>query len=144
MADEAGVAEMTVERVQAMVDASPFCRFLGVKVTEIDPEAGRVTCEMRHRPEFARKPGDPMLHGGVLSAFADTVGDFALAVMVGGAVPTIDLRIDYLRPATTERIVGVGIVRKKGRTLGVVDVEIHDDDGRVVSIARGTYSAVVG
>jgi uncharacterized protein (TIGR00369 family) len=134
----------SLEAMQALIDGSPFCRFLGLRVLEMDGQAGRFVAEMRCREELARKPGTGQLHGGAISAFADSVGDYALAAIVGGAVPTIDLRLDYLRPVTTPRIVGTGIVRKKGRTLGVVDVEVHDDAGRLAAVARGTYSAVVG
>ena len=133
---------LTLERVQEMMDLSPMIRFMGVTVREIDCDTGRLVAEMPVRPELERIEGSGQLHGGALSAFADTVGDYALALLLGGAVPTIDLRIDYLRPATGDRVVGTGIVRRRGRTLGIVDVEIHDSNGRLVAIARGAYSAV--
>lgn len=144
MGDTGDRAALDAGAVQALIEASPFSAFLGVRVLEVDAAGGRLVAEMRHRPEFSRQPGTTQLHGGVVAAFADTVGDYALGAIVGGAVPTIDLRLDFLRPASTPRILGTGIVRRKGRTLATVDVEVHDDAGRLVAVARGTYSAVTG
>lgn len=136
-------AAMTVEAMQAIIDTSPFSRFLGVKVLEVDGAAGRLVAEMSLRPELERVDGSGQIHGGVISAFADTVGDYAIGAMVGGAVPTIDLRLDYLRPVTGTRMVATGIVRRKGRTLAVADVDVHDGTGKLVAVARGVYSAQV-
>ncbi len=50
-------------------------------------------------PEYERYPGTGQFHGGAIASLIDVAGDFALVLQVGGGVPTINLRIDYLRPA---------------------------------------------
>ena len=50
-------------------------------------------------PEFERREGTNQFHGGPIASFIDTVGDYALVIGLGAGVPTINYRVDYLRPA---------------------------------------------
>ncbi len=134
-----------VETVQGWLDRSPFIAFLGVRVEKIDADTGAVTMTMPARPELERSGGGSgQFHGGPIAAFIDIVGDFAVAVKVGGGVPTINLRIDYLRPSTGARLTGTAAARRIGRTVGVVDIDVTDAEGRLTAIGRGTYSTSVG
>jgi uncharacterized protein (TIGR00369 family) len=139
------LAEIGVDTVQGWLDQSPFIAFLGVRVDEVDAGAGTVTMTMPMRPELERsgKIGG-QYHGGPIAAFIDIVGDFAVAIRAGGGVPTINLRIDYLRPSTGERLTGKATARRIGRTVGVVDIDVTDVEGRLTAIGRGTYSSTVG
>ena len=77
-------------------------------------------------PEFERHPGTGQFHGGVIASLIDVAGDFALVILLGGGVPTINLRIDYLRPAGGNRLKAIASVRRAGRTIGVVDIDVVD------------------
>ena len=59
---------------------------------------------------------------------------------VGGGVPTINLRIDYLRPAVGSVLTGTARVRRAGRTVALVDVDVYDEQRVLVAVGRGTYS----
>jgi uncharacterized protein (TIGR00369 family) len=92
------------------------------------------------RDELVGDPFRPALHGGVLSALADTAGGAA----VWGSVPdphsrisTIDLRIDYLRPARLEAIVADARVVRLGNRVGVVEVRMFHDATADVTFATG-------
>jgi uncharacterized protein (TIGR00369 family) len=134
-----------VQIVQGWLDRSPFIAFLGVRVEEVDADSGTVTMSMPARPELERN-GDAggQFHGGPIAAFIDIVGDFAVAVQVGGGVPTMNLRIDYLRPAVGDSLLGVARVRRAGKTAAVIDVDVSDEQGRLVAVGRGTYSSQRG
>ena len=64
--------------------------------------------------------------------------------MVGHGVPTMNLRIDYLRPAVGSDLVATAVVRRAGRTAAVCDVDVHDDQGRLVAVGRGTWATAAG
>jgi uncharacterized protein (TIGR00369 family) len=121
---------------------SPFHRFLGIEARK----TGEGTAEVRlpFREELRRQEGLDMFHGGVISALADIAGDFAVATVIGGAVPTIDLRLDYLRPAQPGTLIARAKALKVGRTVAVADVEIYDQSERLVAVARGAYSSRAG
>ena len=137
--------KMSVQEAQGYMDASPFIAFLGLRITETDAEAGTVTMTMPIRPELER--GGPMtgqFHGGPVASLIDTVGDFAVAMTVGGGVPTINFRVDYLRPSSGQMLTATAQARRVGRSVAVVDIDVLDDQGRVCAIGCGTYSSAVG
>ncbi len=120
-------------------DHSPFMRFLGLQL--VRAEEGSVEIRLPFREEFLRNDGSDWLHGGVVSALADIVGDYAVITKTQVGVPTIDLRVDYLRPARRGDLVGTGRTLRVGRTVSVADVEIRDAHGTVVAVGRAVYAS---
>lgn len=143
MSDEAP-RRLSIAEVQTIFDRSPFISWLGLKVVTLDHEGQEITVRMPLRPELERRPGTRQFHGGPIAACIDVAGDFAIGMLVGGGVPTINLRTDYLRPAIGEALTAVARVRRQGRTTAVVDVEVLDDANRLVALGRGTYSSIAG
>jgi uncharacterized protein (TIGR00369 family) len=137
-------SDMTHEKIQEIMDGSPFIRFLGLRALGTDVGRGCVEFEIALRPEFERLPGTGQWHGGALASLIDTAGDFALVLTVGAPVPTINLRIDYLRPATTPKLKTTARVRRQGRTVGVVDIDVLDLEGSLVAVGRGCYGMQAG
>lgn len=137
-------ARLSAGQIQAIFDASPFLGFLRLKVVALDHDAGTLTVSMPMRPEFERRLGSGQFHGGPIAAFIDVVGDFAIGMAVGGGVPTINLRIDYLRPAVGGVLTGTARVRRAGRTVALVDVDVYDEQRTLVAVGRGTYSGQPG
>ena len=137
---EPAAERLSVEQVQAIFDASPFLGFLQLRAVALDHGAATLTVTMPMRPELERRIGTGQFHGGPIAAFIDIVGDFAVGMTVGGGVPTINLRIDYLKPAVGSLLTGTARVRRTGRTVALVDVDVHDDKQTLVAVGRGTYS----
>ena len=137
-------ARLSVEQIQAIFDASPFLGFLRLRVVALDHDAGTLTVVMPMRPELERRLGTGQFHGGPIAAFIDTVGDYAIGMALGGGVPTINLRIDYLRPAVGGSLTATARVRRAGRTVALVDVDVYDEQQTLVAVGRGTYSGQRG
>ena len=137
-------SEMTLARIQAMLDGSPFIHLLKMRAVSLDHPGQKVVIDMPITPEFERHPGTGQFHGGVIASLIDVAGDFALVILLGGGVPTINLRIDYLRPAGGDTLTATASVRRAGRTIGVVDIDVTDTAGRLVAIGRGCYSMTIG
>jgi uncharacterized protein (TIGR00369 family) len=135
---------LTLERMQAMLDGSPFIHLMKMRAVSLDRERQQVVVDIPLEPEFERHPGTGQFHGGVIASLIDVAGDFALVILLGGGVPTINLRVDYLRPAGGNRLRACASVRRAGRTIGVVDIDVTDGSDRLVAIGRGCYSMAVG
>jgi uncharacterized protein (TIGR00369 family) len=131
---------LTEAELQEMLGQSPFIRFLGLVVTEADAARQSVTMTVAMRPEFERIAGSGQWHGGPLAAVIDTVGDYALVMTLGRPLPTINFRVDYLRPAVNTALTVTARVRRAGRSVGVVDVDVMDAGGTLLAIGRATYS----
>lgn len=137
-------APLDAAGLEALFLASPYIADLGVRVETAEAATGRVVASLALRPELERAPGSGQFHGGAIAALVDIAGDMAVAMALGGGVPTIDLRLDYLRPALGDRLVATATVRKLGRTVALADVEVVDAQGRLCAIGRGCYAAKVG
>ncbi|MCC6532054.1 MAG: PaaI family thioesterase [Burkholderiales bacterium] len=135
---------LSAQQIQALFDASPFISSLGLQVLSLDHEKSEIRVRMALKPELERRRGTKQFHGGPIAAFIDVVGDFAIGMLVGGGVPTMNLRIDYVRPAVGEHLLGVARVRRAGRTAAVIDIDVSDDQDRLVALGRGTYSSQKG
>jgi len=136
------VVPLTAAEIQQMLDVSPFNLFLGLTVVTADPVKQEITMRSPMRPEFERRPGSKQWHGGVIASVIDTVGDFAVGMMVGRGLPTVNFRVDYLRPAVDTALVAVSRVRRAGKSVGVADVDVFDEKGALLAIGRGTYSTL--
>ena len=55
-------------------------------------------------------------------------------------MPTVNFRIDYLRPAINTALTITGRVRRNGRLIGVVDIDVVNEAGQLVAIGRATYA----
>jgi len=128
---------MTDEALKLTVDHSPFHRLIGLEL--VRAEDGHVEMRLPWRDAF-RRHGSDWYHGGIISALIDIAGDYAIASKLGRWVATIDLRVDYLRPAREGTLTALARAVKVGRTVGVADVELRDDKGAVVAIGRCAYS----
>ncbi len=133
---------LPAEELQRRLSFSPFIAFLGMTVTEADAAAQRVTMTIPMRAEFERGAGSGQWHGGPLAAIIDTVGDYALVMMLGRPLPTVNFRVDYLKPAVSPSLTATATVRRAGKSVGVVDVDLLDAKGTLVAIGRATYSTL--
>ena len=131
---------LTAPELQAMLDRSPFIAFLDLKVVEADPVAEQVTMTCAMRAEFERGAGTGQWHGGPLAAIIDTVGDYALVMALRHGLPTINFRVDYLRPAIKTGLVITAKVRRTGRSVGVVDIDVFNDQKVLIAVGRAAYA----
>ena len=138
-----GPKRLTAAELQAAFLRSPFVAFLRLEDIAFAPD-GAVAARLRLRPELERGAGTGQFHGGPIASLIDIVGDLAVAAAVGGGVPTINFRTDFLKPAIGPALVARGLARRVGRTIAVADVDVMDDKGGLVAIGRGTYSTQVG
>ena len=93
---------------------------------------------MPKTPVIDRGRNSGAFHGGAIAALADTAACWALVMRLGRGLPTVNLRVDYLRFAQSD-LTATATVRRQGRRVGVVDVDIHDASDRLVAIARGSF-----
>ena len=105
----------------------------------MDESAGGVELRLALRDEFRRDPARPEIHGGILAMLADIAGHAVVAARMRHGVPTVDLRVDYLRMAAGAFLSASATPVKLGRTVAVVDIRITDDQARLVAVGRGTY-----
>lgn len=129
-----------------------FNEVIGLRVESFDPEAPRLTFDMR--PELVGSYLHNRLHGGVIATALDTVGGFAVAVAVAekhahetaeqivmrfGRFGTIDLRVDYLHQGIGRSFhAGAKVVRLGGR-IASVRMELKNDADLLIATGTAAY-----
>lgn len=88
---------------QICMEGIPLNRELAIELSDVWPGGGLM--RLPYRGDLVGDPVNGVLAGGVITALLD--GACGMAVMAAlvrpAAVATLDLRIDYLRPATAGR-----------------------------------------
>ena len=116
---------------------------LGLHVTAVHAGEARFELEVD-----LRRHANPMgtLHGGVLSALADSAMGFAYATLLAEdeTFTTLELKINYLKPVWSGRLYAMGRVVKHGRTLGLTECDITDETGSLVARASSTCMTLRG
>ncbi len=135
---------LTIDQLRQYLEGSPFIQWAGMEIESTDPDAETLTMRMAMTPDMERGAGTGQFHGGPIAALIDTAGCYALVMLLGQSVPTVNFRTDYLRPAVNTDLTAIAKVRRVGRTVGVVDVDVVDDNARLVAVGRGTFGSNAG
>lgn len=129
-----------------------FNRVLGLQVTRLKASgvAGRIDMKRELIGHFAYN----RLHGGVISAGLDAMGGLAVLAAIGarhmdetpeqrlhrfGKLGTIDLRVDYLRPAIGEHFELSAQVMRLGSRVASTRMEFRNAAGELLSTGAAAY-----
>jgi uncharacterized protein (TIGR00369 family) len=130
-------------RIESRADAerllasAPFHAAIGLELLEW----GEGTIVLRFAPPvLVRAPDTGGVHGGAIATALDTAACFAVIAATGLDCATIDLRVDYLRPALDDEFRLEGRPLRVGRRFGRADATVATLDGGVVATARGTFT----
>lgn len=141
----AGLRQMFEERIL-------FNQLLGLKITSMKPE--RVLGAIEMKRELIGHFAHQRMHGGVISACVDAMGGLAVMAAIGARhmdeppeqrlfrfmkLGTIDLRVDYLRPAVGERFEIHAEVLRLGSRVASTRMEFTDSDGKLLAAGSGAY-----
>jgi len=129
---------LTKEEVEAKLQRGPYHQWLGITVDSVGE--GEITLRAKWREEWVVNPDKRYTHGGILAALVDLTADWALVSKTGRGVPTIDLRVDYHRPAPPGDLRVTGKVIKFGSQFSVAEAQVFDIDNKLVASGRGVYA----
>ena len=112
---------------QAIFDAIPYARFLGLAAAEVD---GELVTTMRYSDHLIGNPALPALHGGTLGALLESAAIFELLWRAETLVlpKTITLTIDYLRSGAPVDTHARSSITRRGRRVTNVRMEAWQAD----------------
>lgn len=120
----------------------PVAELIGfeVELVEKGETVASLVAEERH--------SNPMgtLHGGILCDLADAAMGMAYysTLEPGESFTTLELKINYLRPFWTGRLMARGRVVQRGRTVGMTECDVEDEQGRLIARATSTCLTLRG
>jgi uncharacterized protein (TIGR00369 family) len=130
----------------------PFCRALGLKFKIV---RGGAQVSFARQDFMLGNTKLKVLHGGVTAAVLDSVAGIAILLKMVEADPkpdletqlrefgrlsTIDLRVDYLEPASASAFVATATVTRLGQRVANVQMALHDDAGRCVATGAAAFA----
>ena len=129
-----------------------FNQVLGLKITSLAPDG--VVGRIDMKPDLVGHYAYNRIHGGVISAGLDAMGGLAVMAAIGARhmddaiearlarfakLGTIDLRIDYLRPALGPRFTATAQTLRLGSRVASTRMEFHDAQSRLLATGSGAY-----
>jgi uncharacterized protein (TIGR00369 family) len=120
----------------------PVAELLGLEA--VGMEDGTAIMQM----EAGEQHSNPMgtLHGGILCDLADAAMGMAYFSQLeeGETFTTLELKINYLRPFWTGKLVAHGRVVSRGKTVGMTECDVLDEQGRLIAKATSTCLTLRG
>jgi len=124
------------------IEALPHSRALGMRLEAIGE--GTATIAMPYDSRLIGDPSTGVIHGGAVSALMDTACGASVMShpQAGFGTATLDLRIDYMRPATPGQTIRTRAeCHHVTRSVAFVRaVATDDDDSRPVAMATGAFT----
>ena len=128
--------------VRGELPPPPIAALIGFTLTAVEP--GAATLEM----DVGERHANPMgtVHGGILCDIADAAMGMAYASRLGAGetFTTLELKINFLRPVWRGRLRAEGRVVQGGKTVGLVECDLFDDEQRLVARAASTCMTLRG
>ena len=105
---------------------------------------GKCTMSLEAGPQHANPMGT--LHGGILCDLADGAMGMAFftTCQEGETFTTLELKINFLRPFWTGTLLAHGRVVSRGKTVGMAECDIVDENDRLIAKASSTVMALRG
>jgi uncharacterized protein (TIGR00369 family) len=138
---EGGKAAKIAQLDGAFAKFVPHNRALGMEF--VDYAEGEAVMRLAWRPELVGNPDTGVLHGGVVTSLLDATCGISVFMRTWKPIPvaTLDLRIDYLRPATPrlDLYAKATCYRTTRHVAFVRAVAYHEDPSHPIASAAGAF-----
>ncbi len=123
-----------------MTEATNVHDFLGIRTIEATPE--RVVLALDVTPHVHQPFG--IMHGGVSALLAEGAASLGGVISAGEGQVVVgtELNISHLRPMRSGVVTATATPIRKGRTVQVWAIELTDERGRQISVARCSLQVV--
>ena len=134
--------ERYLEQVKRAANGSPYYRLLGMEITEIREGESRI--QMLFREELTHPYG--IVHGGAIASLADSAVAMALVSLVEpkDRITTIEFKINFFVPISKGELKAHAKIIHKGSKTAVGDVEVVNEERKLVAKVIATYSIMRG
>ena len=141
MADDHERDQLRLRLVKSFFAGVPHNRALGVEILELSH--AEALLRLPYDPKLVGNPDTGLLHGGAITALIDGASGAAVFAALAEPVPiaTLDLRIDYLRPAEAGRaVLARATCYKVTRNVAFTRaVAYHEDPADPIAHSVGTF-----
>ena len=127
-----------LKQVMKVANGSPYYRLLGMEVKEIKKGESRI--EMPFKQDLTHPYG--IAHGGAIASLADSAVAMALIDLIDpeDRISTIEFKINFFASVNKGELEAHAKIIHKGSKTAVGDVEVVNEEGKLVAKLVATYS----
>lgn len=121
-------------------ETSPFYKLLGMKIEKVNEKHARLSLNVdKKHLQFSNQ-----VHGGVIASLADSAAAWAIygGSKMEGVPVTVEMKINFLKPVTSGKIIAEARNIHKGSKIFVSDVEVKNRKDEVIAKSLVTYYLV--
>ncbi|MFK7806282.1 MAG: hotdog fold thioesterase [Saprospiraceae bacterium] len=124
------------------INANTLVEHLGIQWTEIGEDYLKATMPVDKR---THQPLG-LLHGGASAALAETMGSVAGMLMLEDisthSVVGLEINANHLKGVRSGFVTGTVRPVRVGRNIHVWNIEIHNEEGKLICVSRLTLSVI--
>jgi uncharacterized protein (TIGR00369 family) len=129
-----------IRRVSELVNRCPYFTLLSMKIVDVGIGFSllEIELEKKHLQPFG------LVHGGVFASIIDAAAFWSIFYNIedpNAGATTVDLKLNYLAPAVSGKLIAKGTQIKLGKTLGYAEARVTDGEGRL--LAHGTATLMI-
>ncbi|SFR41891.1 uncharacterized domain 1-containing protein [Marinobacter daqiaonensis] len=135
--------KVLVDRVARFINILNQARDLGLAVADAD--SGQLTLCLPYSEKIIGNPETRVIHGGAITTLMDTTSGSVMICALDEfeLCPTLDLRVDYMRPAEPDKAVYARAeIRKMTRNIVFTRCEAYQEGGEVIATCVGTFMRI--
>jgi uncharacterized protein (TIGR00369 family) len=132
-----------IETLCEMINTSPYPELLSMKIADIG--TGYAKIEVGIEEKHTQLLG--VVHGGMLASLIDTVAFWSVYYEIEDPdawLTSVDLKVNYLAPAISGKLIALGKQIKAGRNLCYAEAEVRNENGEILTRGASTLMVIRG
>ncbi|MFH1155160.1 MAG: PaaI family thioesterase [Pseudomonadota bacterium] len=131
-----------IQELKNLVKDSPYPKHMNMKLESIGLDVAEITLDLAqyHLQPFG------IVHGGVLATVIDTATFWSafLRIPADSGLVNVDLKLNYLRPVASGRLVARGKCIQAGRTISYSEATVFDENKTIIAHGTSTLMTLPG
>ena len=113
------------EKIKQSFDQQGLMKTLNAKLISVEKGEVKISCEFSET--LSQQHG--YFHAGVATSIVDSACGYAALTLLNkdAEVLTIEFKVNFLKPAKTNRLIAIGKVLQSGKTLTICDGYVYDE-----------------
>lgn len=129
------------EKIKQSFDKQGLMKTLNAQLAEVEKGRIKITCEFSEA--LTQQHG--FFHAGVVTSIVDSACGYAALTMMSEntEVLSIEFKINFMKPAKTDKLIAIGKVLQSGRTLTICEGYVYDSkEEKLIAKMTATMIAV--
>ncbi len=131
-----------INELLELVSNSPFPEHMAMRLISVDTDTAEVTLDTDrcHLQPYGN------VHGGVLATLIDTATFWAAFMRLpeDAGLVNVDLKLNYLKPVTKDRLIATGRALRPGKTLSYAEASVYDESNDLAAHGTSTLMTLPG